>query len=237
MWSITYKFTKLMEIMLYVIFVAYTMYLFCTPGYYGLLVLEVCILSLFSFIVVKLLTKKNRSKGLLEHYSGVTYRKRYHNKAYIIILVCCIVNIFAVMFSTLYQQITYKDNAKFAEYMGSMFEDSGFEKIVYKASPIIPNQAKDAYVYVYDLIGEVESLMVEAYDMQKNGYTQEEALELETKVNMMTKSANAKIEEQYVTIPFVSLYLIFDILLYELIRLLKHRSLLERAVIYVSNNN
>lgn len=217
MWTIMYKIAKIARLALYAILLLYVAYIGCTPGYYGILIAEIIVVSLCVFLYIKLygLIKKNKGEKSQSIYS---YKSRYYSKWYILLLICCCVNVFSYITYTFYTQATYRDNAKFVTAISKTFELDDLAKVVPKINPIIDNKTKEYIITISESLTNLENAITEYYDGNTEEFKAIIYQEQETLTALSTEMENK------VPIPIVTVFLIYDILAEELYRLIKHRS-------------
>lgn len=217
MWTIMYRISRIARLVLCVVLLLYGAYIGCTPGFYGILIAEIIIVSLYVFLYIKLcsLAKKNKGEKSQSIYS---YKSRYYNRGYIVLLVCCCVTVLLYMVYTLYTQATYKDNAKFAMAISKTLELDNLAKIVTKVNPVIDNETKEYVVTINESLANLKNAVTEYYDGNTDKFQSIVYQEQETLTALSVEMENK------VTIPIIAVFFVYGILTKELHQLIKHRS-------------
>lgn len=217
MWTTMYRISRIARFVLCAIVLLYGVYIGCTPGFYGILIAEVIIVSLYVLLYIKLhgfIKRVKREKS----QSIYSYKSRYYNKGYIFLLVCCCVTVLSYMVYTLYTQATYKDNTKFVVTMSKTFELDDFAKIIPKVNPIIDNETKEHIITLGEGLTNLENAIRAYYDGNTDKFQSIVCQEQETWAALSAEMKNK------VPIPIVTVFFIYGILAEELYSLIKHRS-------------
>ena len=164
---------KVISAIALIVMFTYYCYILATPGYYWYLVLNcvvtlICIVLYYKFRVglkERMSAKFPSKEDLIEHRYGMTYRKRFYNVWYLILLVLFYVGTISLLSVMVYRQCDSELNARYKESL-EYVTNFGFDKpmdcsIFYKAAPITPNSTKEGIIHCADILKYINQLAVQ----------------------------------------------------------------------------
>lgn len=234
LWKVADSILSVLSKVIFLLCVVYGFYVMCTPGFYGFLVVYICMILLYTFLTykftkwIKQKDSKYNSEELIERRYACTYRKRYYSNIYIIALVIVCIFLISNTCMIINRQMDKELTNQYIESIEYMLgEDTNEVIIMKKVSPLIPNSSKKAMIYgteCFRLADELAEFIVDA--KAKGSIDKEQVERYKERAEVLSNKIDIEVQSTKYELTYIMLTLLFlKLAMKDLKTLLRHRSI------------